>query len=117
MKAKDKADRCVKARELYQKATNSQRLYEQNADGTRRYLTDAETTAAREQAKTNWDESQKKYGAMMDPMKACDKDASVKAANTKMQGILKANMKPLMEALAGAAAGGATPTTPPAKKP
>jgi hypothetical protein len=54
--AKDRADRCVKARERYEKATTSQRLYEQAPDGSRRYLSDAETTTARDQAKASMDE-------------------------------------------------------------
>jgi len=54
--AKDKADRCVKARERYDNYMNSQRLYEKGADGERRYLTDAELTSARTSAKASMDE-------------------------------------------------------------
>lgn len=53
---KDKADRCIKARERYDKYMNSQRLYEADANGERRYLSDAELTAARNAAKTSMDE-------------------------------------------------------------
>jgi Domain of unknown function (DUF4124) len=54
--AKDKAERCVKARERYDSYMTSQRLYESQANGERRYLTDAELTAARSNAKTAMDE-------------------------------------------------------------
>jgi hypothetical protein len=54
--AKDKAERCVKARERYDNYMNSQRLYESQANGERRYLTDAELTAARNSAKASMDE-------------------------------------------------------------
>lgn len=53
---KDKADRCIKARERYDKYMSSQRLYETDANGERRYLSDAELTAARNSAKTSMDE-------------------------------------------------------------
>ena len=53
---KDKAERCVKARERYDNYMNSQRLYESQANGERRYLTDAELTAARSSAKASMDE-------------------------------------------------------------
>jgi hypothetical protein len=53
---KDKAERCVKARERYDKYMNSQRLYETGANGERRYLTDAELTSARNSAKASMDE-------------------------------------------------------------
>ena len=53
---KDKAERCVKARERYDNYMNSQRLYESQANGERRYLTDAELTAARTSAKASMDE-------------------------------------------------------------
>jgi hypothetical protein len=53
---KDKAERCVKARERYDSYMNSQRLYEAQANGERRYLTDAELTTARTAAKSTMDE-------------------------------------------------------------
>lgn len=53
---KDKADRCVKARERYEKYTVSQRLYEETENGGRRYLTDAELDSARASAKSAMDE-------------------------------------------------------------
>lgn len=53
--AKDKAERCVKARERYDSYMNSQRLYEALPDGQRRYLTDAELDAARASAKSSMD--------------------------------------------------------------
>lgn len=56
LSAKDKADRCVKARERYDSYMTSQRLYESQANGERRYLSDAELTAARASAKTTMDE-------------------------------------------------------------
>jgi hypothetical protein len=54
--AKDKAERCVKARERYDSFMTSQRLYETQANGERRYLSDAELTAARTTAKSAMDE-------------------------------------------------------------
>ncbi len=54
--AKDKADRCVKARERYEKYTMSQRLFEETPNGGRRYLTDQELSGARAAAKTTMDE-------------------------------------------------------------
>ena len=53
--AKDKAERCAKARERYDNYMNSQKLYEQGADGERRYLSDAELDAARASAKASMD--------------------------------------------------------------
>ncbi|MFL6548519.1 MAG: DUF4124 domain-containing protein [Povalibacter sp.] len=53
---KDKAERCVKARERYDSYMNSQRLYESQANGERRYLSDAELTTARTSAKASMDE-------------------------------------------------------------
>lgn len=53
--AKDKAERCAKARERYDKYMNSQKLYEQGADGERRYLTSDELDAARASAKASMD--------------------------------------------------------------
>jgi hypothetical protein len=56
LSAKDKAERCVKARERYDSYMNSQRLYEQGADGERRYLSSEELDAARARAKTSMDD-------------------------------------------------------------
>jgi hypothetical protein len=56
MTAKDKADRCIKARERYDNYMNSQKLYEPGKDGERRYLSDVELDAARASAKTSMDE-------------------------------------------------------------
>ena len=53
--AKDKAERCTKARERYDTYMNSQKLYEQGADGERRYLTSEELDAARASAKASMD--------------------------------------------------------------
>jgi len=53
--AKDKAERCAKARERYDTYMNSQRLFEKGADGERRYLSDAELDAARASAKASMD--------------------------------------------------------------
>ena len=55
MNAKDKAERCVKARERYDRYMNSQKLYEQDANGERRYLDAAELDAARASAKASMD--------------------------------------------------------------
>lgn len=55
LNAKDKAERCVKARERYDRYMNSRRLYEQGTDGERRYLSDAELDAARASAKASMD--------------------------------------------------------------
>ncbi len=54
--AKDKAERCVKARERYDGYMNSQRLYESLPNGERRYLSDEELTTARASAKSSMDE-------------------------------------------------------------
>jgi hypothetical protein len=54
--AKDKAERCTKARERYDSYMNSQRLYQQGENGERRYLSDAELDAARNSAKVSMDE-------------------------------------------------------------
>lgn len=51
--AKDKADRCIKARERYDRYMNSPKLFEESKEGERRYLTDAELDAARTQAKAS----------------------------------------------------------------
>jgi hypothetical protein len=53
--AKDKAERCAKARERYDKYMNSHKLYEQGADGERRYLSSDELDAARASAKASMD--------------------------------------------------------------
>jgi Domain of unknown function (DUF4124) len=55
LSAKDKAERCAKARERYDKYMNSQKLYEQDANGERRYLSSDELDAARASAKTSMD--------------------------------------------------------------
>jgi len=54
--AKDKAERCTKARERYDTYMNSQRLYKAGADGDRQYLSDAELDSARNSAKTSMEE-------------------------------------------------------------
>lgn len=53
--AKDKADRCAKARERYDSYMNSQKLYESLPNGERRYLTSEELDAARASAKATMD--------------------------------------------------------------
>jgi hypothetical protein len=55
MTAKDKAERCVKARARYDSYVNSQRLYETLPNNERRYLSDAELDAARNSAKVSMD--------------------------------------------------------------
>lgn len=55
MTAKDKAERCAKARERYDKYMNSQKLYEQDDKGERRYLNSDELDAARAAAKASMD--------------------------------------------------------------
>jgi hypothetical protein len=55
LSAKDKAERCGKARERYDNYMNSQKLYEQGKDGERRYLSSEELDAARASAKTSMD--------------------------------------------------------------
>jgi hypothetical protein len=55
LNAKDKAERCAKARERYDKYMNSQKLYEQGADGERRYLSSEELDVARASAKASMD--------------------------------------------------------------
>ena len=52
---KDKAERCVKARERYDNYMTSRRLYETLPNNERRYLSDAELDAARIRAKTSMD--------------------------------------------------------------
>jgi hypothetical protein len=56
LSAKDKAERCIKARERYDTAMNSRRLYQPGDNGERRYLSDAEIDAARNSAKVSMDE-------------------------------------------------------------
>lgn len=56
LSAKDKAERCVKARERYDTYMNSQRLFESLPNNERRYLSDAELTTARTSAKASMDE-------------------------------------------------------------
>jgi hypothetical protein len=53
LSAKDKAERCVKARERYDMYMNTQKLYEKGEDGERRYLSSEELDAARASAKTS----------------------------------------------------------------
>ena len=53
--AKDKAERCTKARERYDMYMNSQKLYEKQDNGERRYLTGEELDAARASAKASMD--------------------------------------------------------------
>lgn len=56
LNAKDKAERCSKARARYDSYMNSQRLYEAAPSGERRYLSDQELTAARNAAKVSMEE-------------------------------------------------------------
>jgi len=56
LSAKDKAERCVKARERYDQYLNSQRLYKTLPNGERSYLTDAEMDTARSSAKLSMEE-------------------------------------------------------------
>ncbi len=56
LSAKDKAERCVKARERYDQYMNSQRLYKTLPNGERAYLTDAEIDTARNSAKLSMEE-------------------------------------------------------------
>jgi Domain of unknown function (DUF4124) len=53
LSAKDKAERCTKARERYDSYMNSQRLYETLPNNERRYLADTELDAARNSAKAS----------------------------------------------------------------
>lgn len=53
--AKDKAERCSKARDRYDRYMNSQKLYEAGPDGERRYLSSEELDAARASAKASMD--------------------------------------------------------------
>jgi hypothetical protein len=55
LSAKDKAERCIKARERYDRYMTSQRLFEQDEKGERRYLDSAELDAARASAKASMD--------------------------------------------------------------
>lgn len=54
--AKDKAERCTRARERYDNYMNSQRLYQTDEKGERRYLDSAELDAARNSAKVSMEE-------------------------------------------------------------
>lgn len=54
--AKDKAERCTKARERYDSYMNSQRLYKAGENGERSYLSDAELDTARNSAKVSMEE-------------------------------------------------------------
>jgi hypothetical protein len=54
--AQVRAEQCKKAQAQYKTYVESRRLYRQTADGKREYLTDAELTAARLQAKQDMDE-------------------------------------------------------------
>jgi hypothetical protein len=56
LSAKDKAERCIKARERYDQYMNSQRLYKTLPNGERSYLTDAELDTARGAAKAAMEE-------------------------------------------------------------
>ena len=53
---KDKAERCVKARERYDSYMNSQRLYKTSATGEREYLDDAALTESRNNARIAMEE-------------------------------------------------------------
>jgi hypothetical protein len=54
--AQARAEQCRIAQAQYKTYVESRRLYRQTADGKREYLTDAELTAARLQAKKDMDE-------------------------------------------------------------
>jgi hypothetical protein len=54
--AQARAEQCKQAQAQYKTYVESRRLYRQTADGKREYLTDAELTAARLQAKQDMDE-------------------------------------------------------------
>lgn len=56
LSAKDKAERCTKARERYDTYMNSQRLYRAGQDGEREYLSDAELDSARNAARISMEE-------------------------------------------------------------
>jgi hypothetical protein len=55
LNAKDRADRCSKARDKYTLYTNSRKLYEEQPGGERHYLTSEELDAARASAKATMD--------------------------------------------------------------
>jgi hypothetical protein len=55
--SKTRAERCQKAQEDYQKLIDSMRIYRTGKDGEREYLTDAEITEARVNAKKAVDEN------------------------------------------------------------
>ena len=56
LSAKDKAERCIKARERYDQYMNSQRLYKTLPNGERSYLTDAELDTELSAAKSSMEE-------------------------------------------------------------
>lgn len=53
--ADSRAERCKKAREIYETRINSQRLYEPGKDGERRYLSETELAQARVDARKEMD--------------------------------------------------------------
>jgi hypothetical protein len=53
--AKDKLERCTKARDKYETYLTSRKLYEEQPGGGRRYLSSEELDSARAAAKTNMD--------------------------------------------------------------
>lgn len=53
--AKDRVERCTKARDRYDTYMNSQKLFEEQPGGQRRYLTSEELDAARATAKASMD--------------------------------------------------------------
>lgn len=61
-------------------------------------LTPEQQTAA----KAAYDANQKKYDAMGDPVKACDKNARVKGAVKKIMKVMMGALEPLMKAFTGA---------------
>ncbi len=54
--AQIRSEQCQQAQQQYKTYVESRRLYRQTADGKREYLTDAELTAARIQAKQDVDD-------------------------------------------------------------
>lgn len=55
LSAKDRVERCTKARDRYDRYLNSQKLFEEKPGGERRYLTSEELDAARAAAKASMD--------------------------------------------------------------
>ena len=53
--AKDRAERCKKARDRYDTYITSRKLFEEKPGGERRYLTSEELDTARADAKTSMD--------------------------------------------------------------